>query len=152
MKRFLLLALVFLVLVTTAPALADGDFYVVPVGGGVGTKITSLPCTIRNPGFYYLSGNLTYSGAGNGITVASDDVTLDLMGFRIEGPGDNGSNYGIYLYDGTNGHKNVEIRNGTISGWDIGLSDNTAGLRNRALNLRVENCLRGIYLGASYKR
>ena len=51
-KRFLLLALVFSVMVTTAPALADGDFYVVAVGGGVGTKITSLPYPINSPGFY----------------------------------------------------------------------------------------------------
>jgi hypothetical protein len=39
-------------MVTTAPALADGDFYVVAVGGGVGTKITSLPYPINSPGFY----------------------------------------------------------------------------------------------------
>jgi parallel beta-helix repeat protein len=137
-------------LFSAAPVLAQ-DFYVIAGGGPpVGTKITTLPYEIKNPGFYYLTGNLSYSGAGNGITVASDDVTLDLMGFRVEGPGDNGNNYGIYLYDGTNGHKNVEIRNGTISGWCFGLFDKGVGLRNRALNLRVENCLKGIDFEASY--
>jgi parallel beta-helix repeat protein len=62
------------------------------------------------------------------------------MGFRISGPGSNG--FGIYLYDGTTGHKNVEVRNGTLSAWQYGLLDGSAAnsKNNRALNLRVENC------------
>ena len=147
MKRLMWgLFLVGAVLLCSVPVLAQEGFYVVAGGGPpVGTKITSLPYTISNPGFYYLTGNLTYSGTGNGITVASDDVTFDLMGFRILGPGSNGSNIAINLYDGTNGHRNVEVRNGTISGWWAGLTDwSSVALRNRALNLRVENCLYGI--------
>jgi hypothetical protein len=149
MKRFLLLSLVFLVMVTTAPALADGDFYVVAVGGGVGTKITSLPYAISTPGLYYLTGNLSNSGISDGITVSVDDVTIDLMGFRISGPGSSSSSNGINLYDGNNGHKNVEVRNGTISGWSSGLTDNGKGYLNRALNLRIENCASGINFGGS---
>jgi parallel beta-helix repeat protein len=136
-KKIWLLALVGAVL-WGQPVWAQ-DFYVI-AGGGVGTKITSLPYTISNPGFYYLTGNLSYSGTGTGITVASDDVTIDLMGFRISGPGSGG--FGIYLYDGTTGHKNVEVRNGTLNGWQYGLLDGTAvnSQNNRALNLRVQNC------------
>jgi hypothetical protein len=44
---------------SAAPVLADGDFYVIAGGGGVGTKISSLPYTITKPGFYYLAGNVT---------------------------------------------------------------------------------------------
>jgi len=38
------------VLLWTTPLLADGDFYVIAGGGGVGTKITSAPYTISAPG------------------------------------------------------------------------------------------------------
>ncbi len=113
MKRsFLLLALIFSVVVTSAPVLADDGFYMVAVGGGLGTKITSLPYDINASGFYCLSANLTSSGGG--ITVYVDDVTIDLMGFRLRG---NTSNYGINL----NGRKNVEIRNGSVIGWGTGI-------------------------------
>jgi hypothetical protein len=81
-RKIWLLALVGAVLLGVSPALADGDFYVVVVPGGVGTKITSLPYTITAPGFYYLTGNLTCP-SGVGITINSDDVTIDLMGFRL---------------------------------------------------------------------
>ncbi len=63
------------------PVLADGELYVVAgVVPPVGTKITSVPYTISTPGFYFLAGNLTYSGSSNAITISVDDVTLDLMG------------------------------------------------------------------------
>jgi hypothetical protein len=140
-KRFLLLALVFSVMATTAPALADGDFYVVAVGGGVGTKITSLPYTIISPGFYYLGGNLT-AGAGNGITISSDGVTLDLMGFGLNG---NSSGTGIYM----SGRKNVEIRNGTLRGWGYAISDAemmnpSTPYNHRVINVRSEDNAAGI--------
>ena len=53
MKRQLwTLLLVAAVLGLAQPVWAD-DFYVIAGGGGVGTKITSLPYTITKPGFYY---------------------------------------------------------------------------------------------------
>jgi hypothetical protein len=140
-KRFLLLAFVFSVMATTAPTLADGDFYVVAVGGGVGTKITSLPYTITSPGFYYLGDNLT-AAAGNGITISSDGVTLDLMGFCLNG---NSSGTGIYM----SGRKNVEIRNGTLRGWFYAIYDsdmmNPSQPRNhRVINVRAEGNATGV--------
>lgn len=96
MKRNLwLLSLVGAMLLTVTPVLADGDFYVVAVGGGVGTKITSVPYTISSPGFYYLGSNLTYSGTGSAISVDAENVTLDLMGFSLTGAGKSSSNCGI---------------------------------------------------------
>jgi len=137
MKRKLwLLALVAVVLLSAAPVLADGDFYVVAVGGGVGTKITSLPCTINNPGFYYLTGNLSYSGSDIGITVSSDQVTIDLMGFCLNGPGINSDTTAINIP----GFKNVEVRNGSLNGWGLGLGDYSESCCNRAFNLRAKNC------------
>ena len=149
-KRFLLLALVFSVMVTTAPALADDDFYVVAGGGAVGTKITSLPAaglTISTPGFYFLGCNLTFSGPGShAINITADDVTLDLMGFSLIGPG------GGVGYNGINftGRTNVEIRNGTVRGF-AGAAVQDAdpfknGNKHRISNVRVTNNFNGVLL------
>jgi parallel beta-helix repeat protein len=73
----------------------------------VRTPISSLPYTINASGSYYLTGNL--DGSAGGIDITADDVTLDLMGFTIDGGGTVGD-YGIYF----NGYSNVTIRNGTI--------------------------------------
>jgi hypothetical protein len=118
MKRKLwFIVLVGAMLLSVNPILADGDFYVVAVGGGVGTKITSLPYTISTPGFYYLGGNLSLN-SGDGITVNTDNVTIDLMGFCLSGNG-NAFGYGIYM----GGRKNVEIRNGVVRGWAQGIAE-----------------------------
>jgi hypothetical protein len=126
-------------------AWADGEFYVIAGGGGVGTKISSLPYTIKSPGFYYLSGNLTYSGSLDGITVNSDNVTIDLMGFCLSGPGSSSESTGIISkFDETQiNYKNVEVRNGSLTGW---LNGFYGGYRSRALNLSVKNCKNGIIL------
>jgi hypothetical protein len=85
----------------------------------VGTKITSLPHTISTPGYYYLTGNLSHGGS-TGIVINTDNVTLDLMGFALAYTGtssDYSYNYGIWM----DGRKNVEVRNGTLLGWDVGV-------------------------------
>jgi hypothetical protein len=141
-KRFLLLALIFSVMVTTAPALADGDFYVIAGGGGVGTKITSLPYTISTPGFYYLSKDLSTSGAG--ITVNASHVTIDLMGFSLVG--NDKTNTGIYM----SGKTNVEVRNGTVRYFDKGIfEDSGNGANHRIINVRVEVNSIGIWFYGS---
>jgi hypothetical protein len=129
------------VLLSSAAVLADGDIY---VGGPYGTRITSLPYTISAPGGYYLTDNLSYSGSGtfNGISIRSDDVTLDLMGFSLTYNGSSTSTYGIQL----DGRKNVEIRNGTLSGWDIGIYVGGPGVAHRIINLRFEGNTQGTLL------
>jgi hypothetical protein len=97
-KRSLLLALVLSIMVTTGPVLADGEFYVIAGGGGVGTKISSLPYTINSPGFYYVTGNLSNPINSGGIIVSVDDVTIDLMGFRLGGV----AGTGVYIPGRTN--------------------------------------------------
>jgi hypothetical protein len=146
MKRpFLLLTLVLLVMVTNSPVLANGDFYIVGAGGSVGTRITSVPYTISQPGFYYLGGNLTYSNSTTAITVGADNVTLDLMGFSLTNSGAKGSTYGINF----TGRTNVEIRNGTVSGFNWGVYDglvNSTNGRHRAINIRAYGNNLGITL------
>jgi hypothetical protein len=142
MKRTLaLLALVGAVLLSTGPVLADSDFYVIAGGGGVGTKITSLPFPIKNSGFYYLGSNLTCA-SGDAIDITADNVVLDLMGFTITG---NTSSYGIYFTQ-----SNVEIRNGTVTGCKEGIFGN--GQNNRVVNVKLTNhahCAVELYGGSA---
>ncbi|MCX5890100.1 MAG: hypothetical protein NTY36_11680 [Deltaproteobacteria bacterium] len=108
MKRIMWLVALMLVAFTVTPAAAD--FYVIAGGGRLGTAITTLPFLITSPGLYYLPRNLTHSSTGvYAIPVAADDVTIDLMGFCLTGPGkgSGGGNSGIVV---AAGHTNVEIR------------------------------------------
>jgi len=116
---------------------------VVAGGGAVGTKITSVPYTISTSGLYYLGGNLTHSGDGNAITVSADHVTLDLMGFSLTHEGDMGTSYGVYMSARTN----VEVRNGTVCGFLIGIVEvsNINGNKHRAIDIRATNTNTGIW-------
>jgi len=150
MKRaLLLLALVAAVSLSAAPIWGDDGFFVIAGGGKVGTQINSVPYTINSPGLYCLARNISYSTTtGHAITVAASDVTLDLNGFCLMGPGKfSGTNYGIYIQDGIS---NVEIRNGTIRNFG---GDGVHGLTTskyfgiRVLSLRVIDTGNvGIYL------
>jgi parallel beta-helix repeat protein len=143
MKRQLwLLALVGMVLLIPPHASADGDFYVIVAGSGVGAKISSLPYTISTPGFYYLADNLT-AASGDGIIVNDNNVTIDLMGFSLNG---NSNKCGIIMA----GRNNVEIRNGTLSGWAYGIFESSVdGSSHRVLNVRAKGNTWGIMLNGT---
>lgn len=74
--------------------------------------IATAPFTIVQPGTYYLTTNLSV-GAGDAITIATNDVVLDLLGFSIFSDSDPPSGCGICLQAGI---RNVRILNGFISG------------------------------------
>jgi hypothetical protein len=96
------------------------------------TPISALPITLTEPGSYYVTGDLVADGVG-GIIVDADDVTIDLMGFGLEGTG---VGEGILM----NGRRNVEIRNGTVRGFENGVRDTTevaAAQGYRMIDLRV---------------
>lgn len=81
------------------------------------SPISSLPFTITNAGSYYLTTNLTGISGANGITIASDNVTLDLNGFTLLGVA--GSSNAIYVANASPSyHFNITVRNGTIDYWD----------------------------------
>ncbi len=108
--------------------------------------ISSLPYTISTSGSYYITGDLTATGTG--ITVNADNVTIDLMGYSLIGPG-SGANYGIYMSQ----RSNVEVRNGTVrdfSDYGIYEASTTAGKGHRFISVRaVSNGGHGICLSTS---
>jgi hypothetical protein len=77
--------------------------------------ISSVPLTISQPGSYYLDQNITHSDRNaNAIEVNADNVTIDLMGHSLIGPGSaSGTNNGI-LEENTggtaSGHRVIDVR------------------------------------------
>jgi hypothetical protein len=132
-RKLWLFVLLSAILLSAGSEKVHGDYYVI---GRVGTKITSLPSTISQSGFYYLGGNLTYSGDSNAITITADNVTLDLMGFSLTCTGTSGNLNGVYI----NGRKNLEVRNGTLRGFWTGIyEENSFGANHRIINVRADN-------------
>jgi hypothetical protein len=147
MKKTLALTLMMALVAGLGVFPAQGQFYVISVPAGVGTRIDSVPYQIKQPGFYYLGKNLTIvsppSGPAGAITVECDNVTIDLMGFSIVLNGSR-SGSGIYLLGD---RKNVEIRNGTISRFETGITGGYAGTTSiRTINLRASYNNSGISL------
>jgi hypothetical protein len=80
------------------------------------TEIASLPTTITTPGIYCLRSHFnTNIASGSAVTIATDNVILDLNGHKIcnavAGPGTTA--IGVYSHQ----RKNITIRNGTIRGF-----------------------------------
>ena len=97
--------------------------------------ISSVPYTISASGSYYLTGDLQLSAPdANGITVDVNDVTIDLMGYSLIGPGP-GGNFGIFMYK----RSNVEIRNGTVRNFGCeGIYEQHSDARaHRVIRVRV---------------
>lgn len=103
------------------------------VGDGPG-----FPVSIIQPGSYRLIGDLTVSTVGStGVTIAASNVTLDLGGHTIQGPG--AGTGGIARATAISGvHQNVEIRNGTLRDFDDEGVFVTAGTRDvRVVGVRA---------------
>jgi parallel beta-helix repeat protein len=104
-----------------------------------------IPLTISTSGSYYLTSDV--NSAGNAITIDVNNVTIDLMGYSLIGPGP-GTSRGISLGI----QSNVEVRNGTVRGfgWDgIFSSSGMSGAKGcRIINVRaVSNGWHGIEVG-----
>jgi len=109
------------------------------------TPIGSLPFTISQPGSYYLTGPLTSSG--DGITVNSDNVTIDLMGFTIQGAD---AATGIQATPSSGGFKALTIKNGCVSRFSTGLYWHNVE-RSVLADLIVErNASHGIYIRGQF--
>ncbi len=93
-------------------------------------RTADMPKTISSPGSYYLVENITT--AGDGITITSDEVTIDLNGFSLVG----GTGAGISIPDP---HKNITIKNGTVRGWASGGIAATTTTHSRFQDLVLSN-------------
>lgn len=78
----------------------------------VRTPISSLPFTVNQSGSYYLTQNL--DGTAGGIDITAANVTIDLMGFTMDGNGV--TDYGIFAEDTSI----ITIKNGTIREFNSG--------------------------------
>lgn len=94
--------------------------------------ISSLPFTITVPGAYYVTANLTGVSGTNGITIAANDVSLDLKGFSLLAVP--GANNGILV---SGNHTNLWIGNGTIRGWSLEGIDGTTAQSSVFTDLNV---------------
>lgn len=103
-----------------------------------------LPLTISQSGSYYLAENIIFATVDtNGITITASNVTIDLCGFTIQGPG---AGTGNAITADSSARENVSVLNGTITGWYRGI--NLSGKRAQIQNVKLSSCLNaGIYVG-----
>ena len=92
----------------------NGVNYVFSDGHQLNLLLCEIPETLRWPCSVKLAGTLTSTHAtSNGITVAANDVTIDLAGHSLVGPGVTGGS-GIRQMSGSSG---LRVLNGTIRNW-----------------------------------
>ncbi|MCP4902256.1 MAG: hypothetical protein GY906_35265 [bacterium] len=103
---------------------------------------TSFPIVIDTPGSYVLTADLHVTAAGvNGIQIDVDNVTLDLGGHVVRGPGKASAGHGIY----GNSRNNITIRNGTVTGFDYGIFlEDSASRGLRFSDLTASHCHIGL--------
>ena len=107
-----------LAIVSLRTALAGG-----PTGWGGGScrEVTAFPANLVAPGVYCLSFKYIDFPLASGalITISADNVVFDLNGATLDGtPKGSAFSWGIRSY----GHSNITIRNGTIRGFNYGIS------------------------------
>jgi hypothetical protein len=77
--------------------------------------------TIDEPGSYKLVNNLTFTSlTGACLQVTDSNVTIDLAGFTINGPGNQVGNNTVAITAGTD-TSGISVRNGSISGFFTGV-------------------------------
>jgi len=103
---------------------------------------SSFPIVINQSGSYHLTADLTVSSvSANAIEITADNVTLDLGGHVIRGPG-GATSTGIGIY--ANNVHNVSLHDGTLTGFKYGtyLSSSSAstGGGHRLRDLTGSDC------------
>jgi parallel beta-helix repeat protein len=98
---------------------------------------------INQPGSYYLTGNITVGTPGiDGIQVDCNDVTIDLRGFALLGPGKDPFGYGCGIH--VNSAYNVAVMNGTVRDFkEYGVLLDGAGGNHLLRDLRASDNRQG---------
>jgi hypothetical protein len=107
------------------------------------TPISVLPYTITQPGTYCLTGNqITVMSSGTAITIAADNVVLDLDGYAIDNLSAGASTTATAILMPQD-HFNVTIRNGAVRGFDMGVRLGQQFARSLLVeSMRLEHCYR----------
>lgn len=104
-------------------------------GNQLNLLLCEVPEVLKWPCSVTFAGTLTCTNTTtNGITVASDNVTIDMAGHALIGPGAS-SKHGI---EQPAGYNNLTVMNGSISQWK---GDVCVGLYARGCNALLENIL-----------
>jgi parallel beta-helix repeat protein len=90
------------------------DNYSFAAGNQLNLLLAEIPESIERPAVVILAGTLS---ATNGITVATDHVTIDLNGHGLIG---SIGNAGCGVQAALEFFKNIHVRNGTIQNWGAG--------------------------------
>jgi parallel beta-helix repeat protein len=116
-----------------------------------GTIEINQPKVLANGGFpyvistantsYRLTGSLTVPASTNGINVTANNVTIDMNGFSITGPG---STSGVVNGVSASGIADVTVENGTITGLGLAIVLGTSGI---VRNVHADANGFGIYVG-----
>jgi hypothetical protein len=123
------------------------DAYQLIAGNDLQLIVSQLPESIDWPAHVTISGNLTRTSAGPGITIASSDVTLDLGGYALIGNSTaNVTSNGIVV-SGT--RSNIVVRNGAVRNWGSSGAElsNAQGILIERLNIE-DNLATGILTGS----
>ena len=102
-----------------------------------------FPYTISTAGSYRLTGNLTVAGTVSAIKITVPNVTIDLNGFSIVGPGAGiSSGIAVFAISGVVSQNQIEVKNGTMTGFASGVNvgDNSIvkNIRAVANNFGIE--------------
>lgn len=107
------------------------------------TEITSVPTTISTAGggvFCFRRDFATGLASGSAITIAVDDVTIDMNGFRLGNLGAGPATLASGIR--ADGRNNITIRNGTIRGFFRGIQlTGTTGSGHRIEDVRADSNL-----------
>ncbi len=108
--------------------------------------IAAVPYTVAAPGVYCLAADMSYPAeSGAAITIAADDVTVDLRGYHLAGVATpTTSALGIHAI----GHSHVTVTNGGIRGFQVGVRLDGPVYDALLSHLRVlSSTLHGLYIG-----
>ena len=123
--------------------------YNIVQGNQLNLLLGQIPQTISWPCNVLLAGALTGLAANNGITIAANDVTIDLGGHVLVGV--TGSLDGVAL---SGSRTNITIRNGAIRSWGSDGVQASTAYNSQFVDLKVASCgANGIQagLGSSVK-
>ena len=111
--------------------------------------IAYLPFTISSSGSYVVVKDLSLSTQDtNGIVISADNVTLDLNGHSLTGPGNSTGTSGSGIYIEST-RCNIAIHNGTVLNWRQTGINGANSANSQFENLRCyNNGFRGLFAGS----